>query len=381
MSFNRSHPGVLRLRIALMLSVISIGMVACTNQNVDSKDVLTLKKDPNNTYLVEDLADSAKSNSKLPAPSQKMLNKIISGTKRVRIIDCQMDQEGNTKPRGTHTLHEEPISENVLFDSNDPQVLKELSEFLRIREDTFPRAISACAPTMELTLDDGKVIHLGLAGWSTIRCKAWRFDAFLLNPDGFVSWLAAHGVTRPQCQLQAQQEYDKRDEEKVEASLKEFAQTMPTSLRSFFGALHGGPYTGITDVSKKYANIPQSDRMKLARAALSNQFPKERDQIGALLEWSGKITDYKYGFQNFPFTLLMESEPDMVLTKIRENSMTSAQWVGAIRYFSFSELRNKFPGGYKPLDSHLKERLIKEVKATGKNDLDIYNFEQALRYW
>lgn len=42
MSSNKSHPGVLRLRIALMLSVISIGMVACTKQNVDSKDVLTL---------------------------------------------------------------------------------------------------------------------------------------------------------------------------------------------------------------------------------------------------------------------------------------------------------------------------------------------------
>lgn len=177
-------------------------------------------------------------------------------------------------------------------------------------------------------------------------------------------------------------EYAKYEEEKYRIGVNNFVQTMPKSMRDFFGPILPHKSSAcIEDISERYGKIPENERLRSARAALSDQYPKMSEQVSALLEWNGKIIDKRLSFQSFPTELLLEYDPNYVLFKTRESSVSSAQWIGICRYYSNLHFRYKFPQGYTPLDKKLQTLIIQKVKATGKNSEDVESFEMALRNW
>jgi hypothetical protein len=319
--------------------------------------------------------------SKLPLPSRRMLDDVLSKLKSVRVIDCVVDLLGRPCSGGYNQILKERSSGNVLFQSSDPGVLRELRECLRIREDGagYSGAFTYGSPAIELTLVDGTVIYLGYIG-KTIRWKEWRYDGDLLDPQRLGLWLTNHGITGPLREAQERIEYKRHEYEGVKASLAEFVRTMPTSLRSFFRTT---PKQNLNNLSEKYEKLPEERILKLAKISLSRQYPKVPDQVGVLLEWDGKLSDSNHHFNvgDFPIKLLLEYDPDQILSKVQGSSMSSAQSVGASRYYSSYWFKQKFPSANKPLNRNLRQRIIRGVKATGKNGKDLENFEEALRNW
>lgn len=362
------------LIVGLQLS----GLTSSAEENRASGDAWTIKDGPKGTIAVEQYVDPSR--AKLPLPSQKMLDDVLRRLKRVRVIDSGMDMAGEPFSGGTNVNLGEPYSGKVVFESSDPKVLKELTEYLRIREDKVFVVQIAAAPTFELTLNDGRVVNIGRITGGLIRWKAWNCDVYLMNPRGFVYWLTNHGITGPIREVQENARYKRYDEEREKRCLDEFVRTMPTSLRSFFGLIRSKS-TSIEHVQKAYEKFDDKRQLKLAKSALSRQFPNESDQIGKLLEWEGKYSEHRFTYQRFPIDLLLEYDQPTVLSTVKGSTLSSAQWIGLMRYYSHQHFRRKFPSGYKPLDKTLRERIIKRVKSTGKNEQDLYEFDDALRNW
>lgn len=362
----------------LALALLSSIMTAFAEESGTSTEQWTIKNGPKDTYIVEPFV--APSKSKLPKPSQKSLDVVLSKLKRVRVIDCGMDLQGKPFSGGFNIALGEPYSGRIVFDSTDQKILKELTALLCIREDSFTRVMGPSAPTIELTLSDGKVLNLGLAGWDTIRWNEWQYDAFLARSKDFNDWLTDHGITGPVREMRALQDNEKRQDERISACLKEFVRTMPTSLLTFFGPMKGSSGC-LEDLSENYAKIPEEQRLNKAKCALKRQFPDDHKQIGTLLEWEGNLSDYWIHYQSFPIELLLEYDPAKVLSTVKKSAMTPAQWIGASRFYSDLNFRRKFPSGYKQLDKALRARIIKQLKATGKNQTDIDDFENAVRNW
>lgn len=327
--------------------------------------------------------------SKLPLPSQKMLDNVLSKLKRVRVIDCAVDLEGRPYS-GAYGMWEERLSGNIVFESADANVLKELTKYLRISEQPENKQVDAyesADPAIELTLFDGRVVYLGFAR-GFIRWREWRYDAHLLNPLGFALWLNKHGVTRPLPRSQGVEydynDYNRWEYEQQKKAFDAFVRTMPTSLRSFFRTklvTRLGPgWSKLETRSKIYEKISDEQFSRLVKAELSRQFPKVPDQIGVLLEWDGKLDYSKIGLEHFPIQVLLEYAPSQVLTKVTGPSLSPLQWVGVSRYYSSYDFRQKFPSGYKPLDKALIERITKGVKASGKCE-NLPHFENAMSNW
>lgn len=318
------------------------------------------------------------SNSKLPLPSQQMLNDVLVHLKCLRILNCRMDTHGNLVPDSESRCQSTTACPKIIFQSSSPMALEELKGHLRLKTTSdFPLATHLGSPTIELTLTNGRVVHLGLID-DAIRWNAWRYDAFLLNPSGFVHWLAKHGATGPLLASQQILEDEMHLTEREKASIDEFVRTMPKSLRLFFGKLYGSS-GGLEDLSEKYKRIPVGSRLRLAKYALSSQYSNELDQIGALLEWEGNVTDYWTHYQNFPIELLLEEyNPRQVISKIKNSSLSTAQWVGVSRYFSDTGFKNKFPSDHKLLTEKLRNTIIERVSATGRNRLDVNDFKKSI---
>ena len=325
------------------------------------------------------LAESA--GKKLPAPSQKMLDDVLRNLKSFRIIDCALDKNGRRAQVYDGEVMESSTG-RVLYESSDPVAIKQLSELLRIRETAeYPENFVKSSPILELSLSDGSKTYLGLNSGRVLQWNKWCHEAFILDQLRFVYWLTQHRVTRTARNIQKNLAYPIYENQKDLASAEQFVSAMPKSMRKFFGEINFDPSTNLQDMSPKYGKLPEESRLKSARSALSKQFPKVSDQIGALLEWEGKLTEKWANFQGFPIKLLLQYDVEQVLSKVKENTLTPAQWVGVSRYYSDLYFRYKFRSGYKPLDKVLKERIIKEVKATGKNQWDVDDFEEAMHNW
>lgn len=315
--------------------------------------------------------------SRLPLPSQKMLDDVLSKVRSVRIIDCAIDLLGRPCSGGYNEILHESYSGDVLFESSNFSVIKELTECLRIREsETQSGAFTYGAPVIELTLLDHKVVYLGYIGRS-IRWQAWRYDGDLLNSGRAAKWLANHGITKPSREAQVEAEYAKLEYLGIKASLDEFVRTMPKSLRMYFRTT---PKPNLNNLSKKFENTPREQLLKLAKHSLSQQFPRVSDQIGVLLEWDGRLSDNNHHFSDgaFPIELLLEYEPSQILSKVKSSSLTPAQWVGVARYYS-NYRTQQIPTRYKQIDKALRQRIVRGVKSTGKNGKDLERFEEIWR--
>ncbi len=344
---------------------------AADNNNPDSQWIM--RKDQNGVIEVMDVEtakyrDLAKT-SKLPSPSQEMLDKALNDITRIRFINAGMS---NGKLLG----------DEVQFESSDANFIEQLKGFLKINKDPRSFRHDAClgGPTLELYSGTQRKLLVGIHHGCMIRWSAWLSDACLLQPREFIAWLASHGVTGPQRELERSMEQAKfGSSEAQKARIDQFVQTMPTSLREFLGPLHIG--YELTYMSDKYKAIPVAERMKAARTALARELPNKSEQISTLLEWSGAIYPGVAAYRMFPTELLLEYEPDDVLSIVKSTSLSPHGYVGASRYYSYMGFRDKFLYGYAPLDDALKQRIIKELEATGKNQDDIDEFKDAIKEW
>lgn len=379
---HRDQRGLLRtsLKLAwvLTLTIQASGLTAFAKEPRQSTSPLHQKgpQFPSRDELPK-IAESEW--SKLPLPSHKMLDDVLSKLKSVRVIDCAMDLLGRPFSDGYNQQLSEPNSGGVLFQSSDPVVLTELTECLRIREreDGQYGAFTLGSPVIELTLVDGRVVYLGYIG-RCVRWKEWRYDAVLLDSHRLFQWLTSHGITGPLREAQEQLEYNRREYQGVKTSLAEFVRTMPRSLRSFFRTTPKPDNK--ENLSEKYEKIPEAKLLKLAKHSLDGQFPKLSDQIGVLLEWDGNLTDnHQFSVGDFPIKLLLEYDPNQIKSIVQRSSLTPAQSVGACRYYSSYWFKEKFPSAAKPLNRNLQQRIIRGVKSTGKNGKDLEKFEETMR--
>lgn len=366
------------LAVAIPIS----GITGCSKINGQSNGASTGEKKAQATLANNEQATLAESaRKKLPAPSQKMLDDVLRNLKSFRLIDCALDKNGRRAQVYDGEVMESSTG-RVLYESSDPVATKQLTELLRIRETAeYPENFVKSSPILELSLSDGSKTYLGLNSGRVLQWNKWCHEAFILDQLRFVYWLTQHRVTRTARSIQKGLDYPIYENQKDLASVEQFVSAMPKSMRKFFGEINFDPSTNLEDMSPKYGKLPEESRLKSARSALSKQFPKVSDQIGALLEWEGKLTEKWANFQGFPIKLLLQYDVEQVLSKVKENTLTPAQWVGVSRYYSDLYFRYKFRSGYKPLDKVLKERIIKEVKATGKNQWDVDDFEEAIRNW
>jgi hypothetical protein len=313
--------------------------------------------------------------SMLPAPSQDMLDKLLESTSQVSIVDS-----GTSGGR--------LLGDRVIFKSSDPQVIAQLKDFMKINSDprSFGHDYCLGGPTLELNSRQGQktliCIHHGYA----IRWDAWKSDACLLHPGEFIDWLAnkgANGPKREQEQMLEQAKYSSR--ELQQKRLDQFVATMPEPLRIYIGPLHVGVMPGggvgfmLSEMSDKLKGHYDT---RGAKAALASRVPNETQQISAILEWSGSITDAGAGaYLMFPTELLLEYEPDRVTSFVKSEQLSTNQWIGAGRFYSYFGFRDRFPCGYPPLDAQLKQRITKELFAAGRNQRDAYEFQGAIKEW
>ncbi|MBX9687222.1 MAG: hypothetical protein K2X27_11005 [Candidatus Obscuribacterales bacterium] len=320
----------------------------------------------------------SKNKSKLPLPSQKSLDQALSDITRIRIVDS--GTEGGKALEG-----------KVILDTSDPRIIHELRALLRIKEDpeSFGHDMCLGGPCIEVYSKNNWKFCLGIQHGSSIRWVGWSDDTDLLKPKEFILWLASKGATGPKLEMERQIEQAKFDSPKSQqARLNQFIQTMPASMKVFFGAaksLPGGPGNEVLmldELFPKYKAIPKERRLSAAKAAIASQFPKTQDQIRALLEWSAAI-DYPYAaaYRKFPTELLLEYEPSEILAVVKAAAKGSSAWVGASRLYSYMGFRDKFLYGYPELDAPLKQRILAELKATGKNKNDVQEFEEAISEW
>ncbi|MDX2105817.1 MAG: hypothetical protein SFY67_05385 [Candidatus Melainabacteria bacterium] len=364
--------------LVLFAMSFSLNKVAGSKELNFSKNSYTIHSGKKDSLIVQPSVDSTVRYK--PKPSQKMLDAILCKLVRLRVIDYELNLSG--KPlKGEFKTN--PIATStgvVLFDTSETKILREFSEHLRISQDSHSQLLVTSSPTFELTLSDGRKILLGLAGWGHIRWNEWSQDGRLSNAGAFLDWLSKNGINGPSAELKAHQKSELAYDKKTESALADLAQTMPKSMRNFFGVLKPDRTTQLENFSESYAKIPKEDRLRLAKAALKKEFPTDSEQVGALLEWSGKMKT-NYSFQKFPVELLLEYSPDLILEKTKKISISSAQWVGICRYYSNLNFRYKYPEGYSPLNKNLQKRIHSEVSKTRKNDSDIEDFDKAVKKW
>jgi hypothetical protein len=244
-------------------------------------------------------------------------------------------------------------------------------------------------PCIELYSKDSLKLCLGIQHGNAIRWLSWASDAELLKPAEFISWLASKGATGPKQEMEWQIEQAKFNSiESQQARLNQFIEKMPASMKNFLGTIklgqgeRGSMSYMLEDMSPKYKAIPAGQRMSAAKAAIASQFQKTQDQIRALLEWSAAIEYPNAGvYRNFPTQVLLEYDPGEILAVIKAGTKGSSTWVGASRLYSYMGFRDKFLYGYPDLDDQLKQRILQELKATGKYQADVQEFQEAISEW
>jgi hypothetical protein len=325
-----------------------------------------------------DAANFTDKKNKAPQPSQKSLDAVLKELHSMRIFDGGMSNG-------------QLLSDKILFETSDEKALVELKGLLQIVQDpkSFGRDMCSGGPTLELVGTSGQKNLIAIHHGFTIRWLAWSSDARLLEPRKFIEWLAGKGVNGPKKEMErsiAQAKYD--SEEGQLSRLHQFESTMPKSLRAFLGQLHLGKINDrqmsyeLRDMSDTYKLIAKEDRIKEARKSLEKETPSQADQIKILLEWSGAIEDpFSAAYRGFPVEILNLYEPDAVTNIVKSDLSTSNQWIGAARFYSGMEFRDRFPDGYAPLDKTLMKRIADEVAATGKNKGDLDSLKDAEDDW
>lgn len=319
-----------------------------------------------------------KKKDKTKQPSQKSLDSMLKELQSVKIIDGGMSNG-------------QLLGVKVLYETSNEKTLEELKALLQIVQDSksFGHDMCSGGPTLELISNSAQknliVLHHGFS----IRWSAWNSDARLLEPRKLIDWLAEKGVTEPKEEMDrsiAQAKYD--SEEGQLPRLRQFESTMPKSISAFLGPLHLGKINErqmsyeLKDMSNSYKLIPKEEQLKLAKKSLEKDISTPAEQIKVLLQWAGAIEDPGSGaYRGFPLEILSQYNPDEVTNVVKSNLTSQEQWIGAARFYSGMEFRDRFPDGYAPLDKTLMKRMMDSLVTTGKNQADVEDLKDAQDDW
>ena len=296
-------------------------------------------------------------NSKLPSPSQKSLDNLVTQMDRVRII---AGGEFNGKP----------LDKKVLLDSRDAKVLKELIECLKISEDprTFGQEMNSGDPTLEIYAGGKRLAVLGYHHSLTIRwSKGWKFDGQLLDGRRFSEWFATNGVPGPKLE----REVSLKENRQAASDMRKWAQSMPDVLKPSWQEVIGDslpgmvvfvPEPSVDDENENPAPRAVNPRLEKLLASLDEAYKDKQSRTLALCQWfssgCGKWTGYP-PYEHIPGEILLMIPTEEIVAALKRSDVTEPELDGAARYFAWHTFRSQKPQDIKLLDSDLRQKLLK----------------------
>lgn len=342
---------------------------------------LTTIKLPDGRRMIVDQIMLDYLRSTAPDPSQKSLDAVLAEMQRVRVF------------RGG-SASGEPISKQVLFETGESRTLSMLRDALRIHDGPGGHCMCVGGPTIELLGASGErlaviAVHHG----QSIRWKAWRDDARLVEGRSLLEWLAARGATYPLEEYEAdlrrreaeQAAWD-RWEEAMPPCLKRFAAQMRESLglKDFVPSPQAGVHgvrvsapSGPATAGEESLDVPDTDIHAVPNDVvpllheLEMAYPDRATCALVLFAWFGTGASPWTGFPAYESvveSLLMTFHLEDLLHALESADLTDAQLEGAARLFGGWEFRTKRGKELAHLPTSLKRRLFEHSMRSADTD-------------
>jgi hypothetical protein len=269
--------------------------------------------------------------SDAPNPSQQVLDEMLAGVTRVRVID-----DGAALG--------EALGNDVLLASADPESLESLRECLAIVED--PESFGHCMCLGDLAIEfygrQGLAVTIGLHHGRSIRWDAWKHDAQLRDGTKILEWLARRGVTGPREEMEA----DMRRAEDTRQAFDAWREATPPCLIPLLDSMTGSQF----DIGP-------------LRRALEDEYPDAHARILELFRWFGSGKGPWSGYPSYeavPEELLWEYPTAVLAGALTNNPVTQEQTEGAARYFGGWRFK-KEKAEFHMIPAELKQRLMEHT--------------------
>jgi hypothetical protein len=227
--------------------------------------------------------------------------------------------------------------------------LASLREVLRLSPGPGPHCM--CAGDMELVVIGRQQATITLHHGYTIRWPGpWDWsDAALADPDAFIGWLAARGVTR-----YADENAQRRDAAlQRERQRERWLAAAPQYLRDWLPALEETS----TGMPRRLNEEDVNECLAVLRATIGND-----DEIAvALLRWFGSGAGPWSGFpcyEDVPEALLVGLGTRQVLSSVASRPIDEPTLGGLARYFGSHEHRKKRRVDLRTVPAELRDRMV-----------------------
>jgi hypothetical protein len=203
----------------------------------------------------------------------------------------------------------------------------------------------------------------------TMRWKGpWSWsDVAFADPEGFMAWLADHGVT---LYLDMEAEAQARQREQ-EAQRTRWLAATPACLRERLDALEGGALGG---------PAPGSPRVQAAITELRATGDTSAVVI-ALLRWFGSGVGVWSGYPTYesvPEALLVTLGTSQILEGITGRELDAATLSGLARYFGSWEHRKERRAEMRSVPEALRDKLVAHVRANF-DEGEVQRLESAMK--
>lgn len=293
-------------------------------------------------------------NSKLPAPSQVQLDRLVEQCDRVRVY-AGGEFDGK------------PLSKTILSETSNPMLIHALKSALQI--DTSPKCYEhdTCLgdPTIELLNGKKRLAVLAYHHGKSLRwTKAWRFDAKLEDGYELAQWLEMLNVPEPKIALEAA----RKEERQSSSQLQAWILSTPVCLRehlidslglaSNLVALSPDPKSLQGLAPRKLQTNAQEAKLV---AVLNENYQSEKDAILALMQWYGTGTgswSAYPAYEDIPARLLLLFPTKKILQALTASDVSPPEFEGAARFFSSYCFLSSKPNDLRLLDKGLKEHFL-----------------------
>ena len=301
--------------------------------------------------------------SDAPAPNQQQLDAMLSRARSARVTMAT--------PRG------DQVDRELLLDIRDPGEVSSLGATLRISPEPYGHCL--CHGNPHLTFFDERefpLAEISLHHGKSIRWRAWRDDARLLDGRESLAWLADRGVRAPLDEFEA----DLRSKEALLAAWEQWHEATPPCLQPLLE-----PFRQLIDQAISVPSPSRTVRMSLDRSSISglmdpeyfaevagtfdHAYPNAREQARVLYAWLGRGSDRWSGFPAYEQVaeclLLRLPVEDLILGFYESDPRETME--GAARFFAgwaFNAYRGeelaRVPGG---LRQRLRDHAIRSGDA------------------
>lgn len=268
--------------------------------------------------------------SDAPPPNQQQLDTMLSRARSARVTMAT--------PRG------DQVDRELLLEIRDPSEVSSLGATLRILSE--PGGHCLCHGNPHLTFFDERefpLAEIALHHGKSIRWRAWRDDARLLNGRESLEWLARRGVRAPLDEFEA----DLRNTEALLAAWEQWHEATPPCLQPLLE-----PYRQLMDqavsVPSPSSTVRRSQESLSVPGGMSPEYfaevvgtfdrayPNARVQARVLYAWLGRGGARWSGFpvyeQVAECLLLRLSVEDLILGFYESDPRETVE--GAARFFA-----------------------------------------------